>query len=117
MQVSELIEILSDMNPDAEVRLAVQPSYPLQHEVGNVVEANECDRCELDENSGLQMTECPACDAEEEIDGDACPECHGDGYVECGHGGGDATTVYIGEGGHCGDPYLSGAAASELGWK
>lgn len=31
MTVAELIELLSDLDPEAEVRLAVQPSWPFEH--------------------------------------------------------------------------------------
>ena len=37
MKVSELMELLSSMNPDAEVRLANQPTWPLQHGVRGAV--------------------------------------------------------------------------------
>ena len=38
MNVQELIDQLQDMDPDAEVRLATQPSYPLQAKVSTVAE-------------------------------------------------------------------------------
>ena len=37
MKVHELMELLSSMNPDAEVRLANQPNWPLQHSVRGAV--------------------------------------------------------------------------------
>lgn len=40
MQVAELIEALEDFDPDTEVRLAIQPSYPFQHTIAEVVEVD-----------------------------------------------------------------------------
>lgn len=37
MTVSELIELLEQHNPDAEVRLATQPHWPLQFDAADVV--------------------------------------------------------------------------------
>ena len=37
MKVHELMELLSSMSPDAEVRLANQPNWPLQHGVRGAV--------------------------------------------------------------------------------
>lgn len=36
MKVSELIELLSDENPDAEVRLAFQPEYPMEYALASI---------------------------------------------------------------------------------
>lgn len=36
MKVSELIALLEDCNPEAEVVLMTQPNYPLEHELGGV---------------------------------------------------------------------------------
>jgi len=38
MNVQELIDMLEDMNPESEVKLAVQPEWAFQHRVGEVVE-------------------------------------------------------------------------------
>lgn len=38
MTVREMIEILGGMDQDAEVRLAIQPRYPFEHGVGDIVE-------------------------------------------------------------------------------
>ena len=43
MTVSGLIEHLQNMDPEATVRLAIQPSWPFEHEVGRVVEAYDQD--------------------------------------------------------------------------
>ena len=43
MTVQELIDLLSTMNPEAEVRIAHQPSYPFELSVGNVLEADVTD--------------------------------------------------------------------------
>lgn len=39
MTVGELIELLSEYDEDAPVRLMTQPSYPLQYGVAGVVDA------------------------------------------------------------------------------
>lgn len=40
MRVSDLIERLQDLDPDAEVKLAFQPSWPFQYSVGELVEVD-----------------------------------------------------------------------------
>lgn len=50
MTVQELIDALSQMNPDAEVRIAHQPSWPLELSVGGVVSAEV-----LDDMSGTMV--------------------------------------------------------------
>lgn len=37
MTVADLIDILSDFDEDAEVRLAIQPSYPFEHRLDDFV--------------------------------------------------------------------------------
>ena len=39
MKVQELIEALEDYGPDAEVRMATQPSYPFENGIGDVVDS------------------------------------------------------------------------------
>lgn len=41
MTVKELIEQLSDMNPSAEVRLAIQPRYPFEYDIQDEVVETE----------------------------------------------------------------------------
>lgn len=43
MIVADLIRTLQDMDPEAEVRLAVQPSYPMSYAIGDVVDIAEED--------------------------------------------------------------------------
>lgn len=38
MTVQDLIYELGQMNPDAEVRLAIQPSWPFEYDLNGVVE-------------------------------------------------------------------------------
>jgi len=40
MKAKELIELLEAMPEDATVRLAIQPEYPMEHTIDNVVLAN-----------------------------------------------------------------------------
>lgn len=41
MTVKELLDILADADPDAEVRIGSQQSYPFQNAVAGVVSADE----------------------------------------------------------------------------
>ena len=41
MKVHELIELLEATNPEAEVRLATQPNYPLAHTIAGVARNGE----------------------------------------------------------------------------
>jgi hypothetical protein len=41
MTVSELIDLLSNLNPDSEVRLAMQQNYPLAATIAAVTELND----------------------------------------------------------------------------
>lgn len=40
MTVAELIELLEGADPEAEVRMAIQPSWPLQFEIKSVEESD-----------------------------------------------------------------------------
>lgn len=94
MTVGELKELLEDFNEEAEVVLAVQPNWPFEHSIGNVVEVEpECWNCE-----GNGQLEDPVGD---------CPECGGGGSL--------GIKVYIAEQRQV--DYLPGDVAKELGWK
>ena len=41
MKVHELIEILQEMDPEADVFLAVQPGYPFEHSVAGVCQRGD----------------------------------------------------------------------------
>ena len=41
MTVRELIEALSDMDPDAEVRMMEQPDWPFEYSIRNVVKRGD----------------------------------------------------------------------------
>jgi hypothetical protein len=41
VKVRQLIDLLSDYSPEAEVRLAIQPRYPLEAHVAGVVSQSE----------------------------------------------------------------------------
>jgi hypothetical protein len=121
MTAAELIERLEDMNPDAEVRLAFQPSYPLAFNTADVVAgAGECPDCD-----GEGEVPCPDC---ERVTDPAhnCKRCGDDEMIECErctdirNGDDDAAAgiVYIAAGNHPDDsPYLPGDAARALGWR
>jgi len=101
MNVSELIEMLEDMDQDAEVRLAFQPNWPFEHEIGEVLDMSQaesyCEECGIlwdahNENEN-------ACEEER-------PKDEGDD---------NANIVYIAEAGQIG--YLPGNASNALGWR
>jgi hypothetical protein len=95
MTVEEMIQILSEMDPTAEVRLAIQPGYPFQHTVGEIVEVD------LSEDDDDEW------DEEDEEDGEE-PEEEKEPEV----------VVYIGEAGQLySAPYLPGVVSRELGWR
>jgi len=102
MTVGELREALEDFDEDTEVRLAIQPRYPMQYTVGEVAEV------ELGEDESRD-TECRECG------GEGCENCGGSGTVE--PDGETHKVVYIAEGSDVREaPYLPGLAARALGW-
>lgn len=109
MKVHELISELEMFDEDADIRLAFQPSWPLQYEISGVVE-DRGHRHEPvfihDDDSDVWYCDDSDCDAE----WDREPrdyELGGDGPA----------VVYIAEGGQFYDaPYLPGSAQDALGW-
>lgn len=101
MNVSELIEILEDMDQDAEVRLAFQPNWPFEHSIGQVADMSQaesyCEECEI------------LWDAHSE-NKNPCDEERPNGEDE-----NQENVVYIAEGGQMG--YLPGNASESLGWR
>lgn len=101
MTLRELIETLTEMvendgvDPDTEIRLAIQPRWAFEHSISNVVavDLNEStnDFCE---DHGCSSSDC-GCEVEQEGD--------------------EQLVVYIGEGSQLG--YLPGAASRRLGWR
>jgi hypothetical protein len=43
MTVQDLIDTLEGLDPEAQVRLAFQPSHPMQYTIGDVVEVDDDD--------------------------------------------------------------------------
>lgn len=43
MKVKELMEVLKDLEPDAQVLIASQPNWPFEIELSGVVTRGECD--------------------------------------------------------------------------
>jgi len=97
MRVRDLIDQLKSMNPDAEVRLAIQPSWPFEHSLSR----------ELIE---IAETECEGCDGSGRgYEGDSCHSCNGTGKTEA------EPIVYLAEGNQIG--YLPGLVSRGLGWR
>lgn len=57
MKVIELIALLDECDPDAEVRIATQPSYPLQSHVRGIATTDSLLNCE-----GCEHREYSPCD-------------------------------------------------------
>lgn len=60
MNITELIEILTEMaesNPEAEVRLATQPNWPLAFHVGGVASTDDLAEYRLDNDEPGQCKE------------------------------------------------------------
>lgn len=61
MKVSELIDLLGDFDPDAEVRVATQPTYPLQSHLRGVAGSDDLSgetQCERHEHYNCDDPEC-----------------------------------------------------------
>ena len=50
MKVRQLIDLLSEYQEDAEVRLVTQPHWPLEHGLDGVVSKSEIDAFEADDD-------------------------------------------------------------------
>ena len=61
MKVQDLIDFLEDADPDDEVRLAMQPSWPFEYSIGQVeiVESDEDDSAIVYLAEGSQLNYLP----------------------------------------------------------
>ena len=57
MRVSELMEILDTMDPDAAVWLAVQPTWPFEHEIHGICERRDFTGCDDDDDDDAPDTD------------------------------------------------------------
>ena len=105
MTAAELIELLSGVDPDTEVRIAEQPSWPFEYDISGVVEVKlGADR---EENANLEC-------AQEILDADdATPEERAQAYRVIDTA--SATVLYIVEGTQL--AYLPGIASRTIGWR
>ncbi len=109
MNVGEMIAELEGLDEDTEVRLAFQPSWPLQYHVADVLEVA------ADEHDVGEYGVCDTCGADfsDLDDPTAAVEQHLSDTAGTGK-----KVVYVSEGGQLYDePYLPGHVARELGWK
>lgn len=121
MTVQELIDELETLNPDAEVRLAFQPSWPFEHSLGTVAEYNARESYEIVQGDydgeGLAWWIMNT-DADEDSDNAHGPyETRTDAEEaldELLQDEPEDGVVYLGEGAQLG--YLPGAAKQALGW-
>ena len=105
MTAAELIELLEGVDPDTEVRLAEQPSWPFEYSVSGVVEVKMgADRAE---NANLEC-------AQEILDADhTTPEERAEAYRVLDSA--STTILYIVEGTQL--AYLPGLASRAIGWR
>lgn len=97
MNVRDLIELLESYDPEATVRLAVQPNWPLQYALARVASAEDI-----------------ALDSPCEEHGDYnCDECAEGSNGEGRDGEGGEAVVYLVEGGH---PYDASPYAPRAAW-
>ena len=121
MNARDLIELLQDVDPDTEVRLAQQPHWPFEYSVGQVARVTiggpgEGDTVTFEDDGGAEHqgvvtdTTEGGLLVEEENGGVRCLPLHQViGYLDL------TEVLYIGEGTQL--AYLSGAASRELGWR
>ena len=105
MNVQELIYALEELDaPDAEVRFASQPSWPMEYSIHTLTWIKDDDTDDDDPEEGLdcngRCNECQdkICDKTDDLDYDA----------------GEATIVYLVEGAQIG--YLPSRVKRDLGW-
>ncbi len=100
MTLNDLIAHLQDIadlcdHQDPDVRLALQPAWPMEHHIAAVILLKGRDSRNDD---GPMVLE----DGEEDADADQLP---------------DRTVVYIAEFGSAGNGYLPDSAVRRLGWR
>ena len=105
MTAAELIELLSGVDPDTEVRIAEQPSWPFEYDISDVVEVK----------MGADHAENATLDAAGEVlDSDyATPEERAEANRVLDTA--STTTLYIVEGTQL--AYLPGLASRAMGWR
>lgn len=60
MTVGELVELLEGLDPDAVVRLAIQPNYPLESTIAGVTDVMVAgERCDPDDGEGRRFNQPP----------------------------------------------------------
>jgi hypothetical protein len=60
MNVSELIGMLQGFDPNLEVRLAIQPRYPLELSIGKVTLLSEIDRDVAEDDADVEAGDAPS---------------------------------------------------------
>jgi hypothetical protein len=116
MKLSELLDTLAEAQAEAgeendpEVRLAFQPNWPFQYEVGDVRAVD------LGAPDPEGLPECESCE------GEGCETCEGTGHALDNGNHVEEFVIFLAEGGqhydaHYDAPYLPGVAATELGWR
>jgi hypothetical protein len=107
MNIRELIEALEsvaqDHGDEVDVRIADQPAWPFEYEIGQV------------ESVDLNNETCEVCEGKGVEGGETCENCDGSGiYREEGSDGEPEMVVYISTANQIG--YLPHAAVEALNW-
>ncbi len=111
MTVEQLISELQNYEPDAEVRLAFQPSWPFEHSISEVTDGVASEPEVLQDDDGWYVEE-----DGEQIAGPFMTVADGEAWIERQYGNDDTqSVVYIAEGHQIG--YLPGKASRALGWR
>jgi hypothetical protein len=118
MLVEELLEQLEQMDKDAEVRFASQPSYPMEYTLDSVVQVDPTEltehlRDEINQmvNSSVEAGELTHSEADTEVTRLMHEARENNINVLVGE---PQMVVYLGEGRQIG--YLNAKASEELGW-
>ncbi len=105
MTASEMIQLLSAVDPDTEVRIAEQPSWPFEYAISGVVEVRM--GADREENANLEC-------AQEILDSDhSSPEERSEAYriIDAA----STSVLYIVEGTQL--AYLPSLASRAIGWR
>ena len=108
MKVQELIEMLEECDPNAEVRYASQPSYPFENSIREVLSWDKETMIDMEIENIQQAIEEDGAEPMSYEDKKALAEDN----LE--HGGGCTPVVYLAEGSQIG--YLPEGPKEALGW-
>lgn len=113
--VGDLIHMLEDFDEDLEVRLAMQPSWPMEYTISTLVCRNLGDLTEREREEVEEALKYEQADGDLSHDPAQVAERRAELSKELGSGNKDEDVVFIAEGTQLG--YLPAIIAEELGWR